>query len=51
MDAGFCAGALEEALGKGKPEVFNTDQSLPLRRQGEASSPAWNSPRSSRSKG
>ena len=26
LDAGFCAGALEEALGKGKPEVFNTDQ-------------------------
>ena len=26
LDAGFCAEALEEALGKGKPEVFNTDQ-------------------------
>ena len=26
MDAGFCAGALEEALDKGQPEVFNTDQ-------------------------
>ena len=26
LDAGFCAGALEETLGKGKPEVFNTDQ-------------------------
>ena len=26
LDAGFCAGALEEALGKGQPEVFNTDQ-------------------------
>ena len=26
MDAGFCAEALEEALGKGQPEVFNTDQ-------------------------
>ncbi len=26
LDAGFCAGALEEALGKGKSEVFNTDQ-------------------------
>ena len=25
-EAGFCAEALEEALGKGKPEVFNTDQ-------------------------
>ena len=45
---GFCAEALEEALGKGRPEVFNTDQRLPLRRQGVASSPAWSSPRSSR---
>ena len=26
LDAGFCAEALEEALGRGKPEVFNTDQ-------------------------
>ena len=26
MDAGFCMAALEEALGKGRPEVFNTDQ-------------------------
>ena len=26
LEASFCAGALEEALGKGKPEVFNTDQ-------------------------
>ena len=26
LDAGFCAGALEEALDKGQPEVFNTDQ-------------------------
>ena len=26
LEAGFCAEALEEALGKGKPEVFNTDQ-------------------------
>ena len=51
LEAGFCAEALEEALGKGRPEVFNTDQSLPLRRQGGASSPAWSSPRSSRSKG
>ena len=47
LEAGFCAEALEEALGKGKPEVFNTDQSLPRRRPGEASSPAWSSPRSS----
>ena len=26
LDAGFCAEALEEALDKGQPEVFNTDQ-------------------------
>ncbi len=26
LDAGFCVEALEEALGKGKPEIFNTDQ-------------------------
>lgn len=26
MDAGFCADALEEALRKGKPDIFNTDQ-------------------------
>jgi len=26
LDAGFCVEALEEALSKGKPEVFNTDQ-------------------------
>jgi len=26
LEAGYCAGALEEALGKGQPEVFNTDQ-------------------------
>ncbi len=26
LDAGFCAGALEEVLGMNKPEVFNTDQ-------------------------
>ena len=26
MEVGSCAGALEEALGKGQPEVFNTDQ-------------------------
>ena len=26
LGAGFCSEALEEALGKGKPEVFNTDQ-------------------------
>ena len=48
LEAGFCAEALEEALAKGQPEVFNTDQSLPLRRQGGASSPVGSSPRSSR---
>ena len=26
LEAGFCAEALEEALSKGQPEVFNTDQ-------------------------
>ncbi len=26
LEAGFCAAALEEALTKGQPEVFNTDQ-------------------------
>jgi putative transposase len=26
MDEGFCVEALEEALGKGRPEIFNTDQ-------------------------
>ena len=26
LDASFCADALEEALGKGRPEVFNTNQ-------------------------
>ena len=51
LEAGFCAEALEETLGQGQPEVFNTDQSLPLRRQGAGSSPAWSSPRSCRSKG
>jgi putative transposase len=26
LDADFCVGALEEALGKGRPDIFNTDQ-------------------------
>ena len=26
LEAGFCAEALTEALGRGRPEVFNTDQ-------------------------
>jgi len=33
MDASFCVEALEEAFGKGRPEIFNTDQ-------GAAGSPA-----------
>lgn len=44
-DVGFCRAALEEALARfGKPEIFNTDQSLPRRRPGAASSPAGTSP-------
>ena len=46
LDAGFCTESLTEALARGRPEVFNTDQSLPLRRQGVASSAAGSSPRS-----
>jgi putative transposase len=41
MDVGFCVSALEEALARfGRPEIFNTDQSLPSRKRGAASSPA-----------
>ena len=29
LDTDFCVAALEQALGKGRPEIFNTDQSLP----------------------
>ena len=29
LEAGFCAEALTEALARARPEVFNTDQSLP----------------------
>ena len=29
LDADFCVDALEEALSKGRPQIFNTDQSLP----------------------
>ena len=29
IDVDFCVRALEEALSKGNPEIFNTDQSLP----------------------
>jgi putative transposase len=45
LGAEFCVEALEEALSRyGKPEIFNTDQSLPRRRPGAASSPATTSP-------
>jgi len=48
LDADFCVEALEEALARyGKPEIFNTDQSLPSRKRGAASSPAPSSPASS----
>ena len=49
MDVSFCVSALEEALARfGKPEIFNTDQSLPSRKRGAASSPAPLSPPPSR---
>src|SRR5207245_9631353 len=45
LGADFCVEALEEALARfGRPEPFNTDQSLPQRRLGAASSPATTSP-------
>src|SRR6516162_8964701 len=45
LDADFCVEALEEALSRyGRPEIFNTDQSLPQRRLGAASSRAAISP-------
>jgi putative transposase len=45
LGADFCVEALEEALVRyGRPEIFNTDQSLPQRRLGVASSPATTSP-------
>jgi putative transposase len=44
LGAEFCVEALEEALVHyGRPEIFNTDQSLPQRRLGVASSPATES--------
>jgi putative transposase len=33
LDAGFCVEALEEALRKGKPEIFNTDQGIQFTRE------------------
>ena len=45
LDGAFCVEALEEALSRyGRPEIFNTDQSLPQRRLGAASSRAAISP-------
>ena len=45
LGADFCVEALEEALARyGKPEIFNTDQSLPSRKRGVVSSPAPTSP-------
>ena len=45
LGAEFCVEALEEALLRyGRPEIFNTDQSLPQRRLGVASSRATTSP-------
>ena len=45
MEVEFCLEAVEEALAKhGRPEIFNTDQSLPQRRLGAANSPAPTSP-------
>jgi putative transposase len=45
MDVSFCVSAVEAALARfGTPEIFNTDQSLPLRRRGAASSPPRRSP-------
>jgi putative transposase len=45
LGADFCVEALEQALARyGKPEIFNTDQSLPQRRLGAANSPAPSSP-------
>jgi putative transposase len=45
LGADFCVEALEEALARyGRPEIFNTDQSLPQRRLGAANSPATTSP-------
>ncbi len=42
METDFCIRAVEAALARhDRPEIFNTDQSLPSRRRGAASSPAW----------
>ena len=45
LGADFCVEALEEALSRyGRPEIFNTGQSLPSRKRGAVSSPAMISP-------
>jgi putative transposase len=45
LGADFCVEALEEALSRyGQPKIFNTDQSLPSRKRGAASSPVTTSP-------
>ena len=45
LGADFCIEALEEALSQyGRPEIFNTDQSLPSRKRGAVSSPVTTSP-------
>jgi len=45
LGADFCVEALDAALARyGRPEIFNTDQSLPSRKRGAASSPATSSP-------
>ena len=47
MDTSFCVAALEEALGKGRPEIFNTDQGsqftrpLPRRCRSRGSRSRW----------
>ena len=33
MDVAFCVEALEQALGQGRPEIFNTDQGVQFTRQ------------------
>ena len=45
LTAGFCVAALSEALARfGKPDIFNTDQSLPSRKRGARNSPVTSSP-------
>jgi len=44
LDGAFCLEMLEEALGRGRPEVFNTDQgcsSRPVRGRVACSRPGW----------